>query len=79
MYSENKILISEPGSKWLATAGSGDVLSGIIGALLAMGKNPFTAAGLGVLIHSEAGKIGGPGLTAETLIDQLPQVLKKFL
>ena len=44
-----------------------------------MGKNPFTAAGLGVLIHSEAGKIGGPGLTAETLIDQLPQVLKKFL
>ena len=79
VYNKHKIVISEPGSKWLATAGSGDVLSGIIGALLAMGKNPFTAAGLGVLIHSEAGKIGGPGLTAETLIDQLPQVLKKFL
>lgn len=52
---------------WLATAGSGDVLAGIIGALLAQGFPAFEAAAAGVYMHGEAGVRAGKGLTAEEL------------
>ena len=75
----DKIIVNIPGARWLATAGSGDVLAGIIGALMATGVESFTSAGLGVYIHSESGKIGGPGMVAEDLINILPNILKKLL
>ena len=53
----------------LATAGSGDVLSGISGSLLAQGMPPFEAACAAVWMHAEAGRKAGAGLTAETLCD----------
>ena len=75
----DKIIVNIPGARWLATAGSGDVLAGIIGALMATGVESFTSAGLGVYIHSESGKVGGPGMVAEDLINIMPNILKTFL
>ncbi len=64
--------INSDAPPWLATAGSGDVLAGIIGALLAQGLNAYAAARLGVLLHAEAGKRAGPGLDAERLAGAVP-------
>ena len=75
----DKIIVNIPGARWLATAGSGDILAGIIGALMATGVESFTSAGLGVYIHSESGKVGGPGMIAEDLINIMPSILKKLL
>ena len=60
----------------LATAGSGDVLAGIIAGLLAQGMMPFYAARLGPYLHGACGRIAGPGLIAEDLADLLPRVLE---
>jgi hydroxyethylthiazole kinase-like uncharacterized protein yjeF len=72
-------LVHEHASPYLATAGSGDVLSGIIGSLLAQGLTPFQAAATGVYIHAQAGiaavkKIAGP-IIASDIISQLPRVI----
>ncbi len=60
---------------WLASAGSGDVLTGIIAALLAQGMPPFEAACAGTWVHGDAGLRGGIGLIADDLPALLPQVL----
>ena len=64
---------------WLATAGSGDVLAGLIAGLLARGFSPFTAAETAAWLHTEAALLFGPGLIAEDLADLLPQVLRRLL
>ena len=63
---------------WLATAGAGDVLAGIITGLLARGFPPLDAAGLGALIHARAARAFGPGLIADDLPDMIPQVLREM-
>ena len=60
----------------LATAGSGDVLAGIIGGLLATGMEPFTAAAAGVWLHGEAASAHGTGLIADDLLSGLPSALQ---
>lgn len=60
---------------WLATAGAGDVLSGIITGLLARGLSPLDAAGIAVRLHAAAARQHGPGLIADDLPDTLPAVL----
>jgi ADP-dependent NAD(P)H-hydrate dehydratase / NAD(P)H-hydrate epimerase len=60
----------------LATAGSGDVLGGLILGLLAQGMEPFLAAAAGVWMHGAAATDFGPGLLAEDLPDLIPQVLR---
>lgn len=64
---------------WLATAGSGDVLAGIICGLLARGFAPFDAACTGTWLHVEAARSFGPGLIAEDLPEELPKVLRALL
>ena len=60
---------------WLATAGSGDILTGLICGLLAQGNAPFEAACIGAWLHSDIGVRGGPGLTADRMLDLIPLVL----
>ncbi len=60
----------------LATAGSGDVLAGIIGGLLAQGMTPFNAARTGAHLHGLCGRIAGAGLIAEDLPDLLPKAVE---
>ncbi|MEM7642328.1 MAG: NAD(P)H-hydrate dehydratase [Pseudomonadota bacterium] len=59
---------------WLATAGSGDVLAGMIAGLLARGLLPFDAACSAAWLHVEAARAFGPGLIAEDLPEMLPTV-----
>jgi len=67
----------------LATGGTGDVLAGVIGALLAQGLPPFAAARLGVYLHGMAGdivreRLGDAGLLASDLCDALPIARKRL-
>jgi hydroxyethylthiazole kinase-like uncharacterized protein yjeF len=63
---------------WLATAGAGDVLAGIIAGLLAQGVPAFEAACIGVWMHGEAGTEAGPGLIAEDLSETMPAVFRRL-
>jgi NAD(P)H-hydrate epimerase len=61
---------------WLGTAGSGDVLTGIIGGLLARGLEPFEAAAAGAFLHGRAADTAGhTGLVAGDLVTALPRTL----
>ncbi|MBR9651762.1 NAD(P)H-hydrate dehydratase [Thalassovita aquimarina] len=69
----------ERAATWLATAGSGDVLTGFIAGLLARGFDPMQAAETAAWLHVECALEFGPGLIAEDLPEQLPNVLKRLL
>ena len=63
---------------WLATAGAGDVLAGMIGGLAARGIDPLDATETAAVLHVEAARSFGPGLIAEDLPEQLPAVLRNL-
>ncbi|MBA4806126.1 NAD(P)H-hydrate dehydratase [Brevundimonas sp.] len=68
--------INPNGSPWLATAGTGDVLAGVIGGLLAQRMDSFDAACAAVWIHADTADRFGPGLIAEDLSDRFPETLR---
>ena len=77
---DGEALVVTAGDARLATAGTGDVLSGIIGALLAAGVRPLQAAAAGAWVHGQAGRRGlRHGLVASDLPDLIPAVLEELL
>jgi len=71
--------VASGGSNWLSTAGTGDVLAGIIAARLASGANPLDAAAAGVWVHSEAARLLGPAFIADDHAAAVPRALSQCL
>ena len=76
---DGRIAINRHASPWLATAGSGDVLAGLICGLLAQGNEAFEAAAIACWLHGDIGVRAGPGLTADAMVGHLALVLRDIL
>lgn len=72
---DGRVAIAPPAPAWLASAGTGDVLAGLIGAIRARGLDAFEAAQTGLWLHGEAARCAGPGLIA----DDLPRHIASLL
>jgi hydroxyethylthiazole kinase-like uncharacterized protein yjeF len=71
---DGRAIVNTTGTPFLATAGSGDVLAGLIAGLIAQGMASFEAAATGAWLHGRAGEAFGPGLSADDLPDILPRI-----
>ncbi|MEO0441661.1 MAG: NAD(P)H-hydrate dehydratase [Pseudomonadota bacterium] len=76
---QGKVAFSGSRCSWLSTAGSGDVLSGIIAARLASNDNAFVATKEAQWLHTRAAQLAGPAFSPEGLINRLPEALEECL
>lgn len=79
-----KIFINSTGNPGMATAGTGDILSGMIGGFIAQGYSPIDAARIGVYLHGLAGdesakKKGQIGMMATDMLDVLPELITRII
>lgn len=79
---EGRVMINRTGNSGMATGGSGDVLAGMTGSLLAQGAKPFDAASAAVYLHGLSGdiaaeKLGRISMLPTDLIDEIPQAFRK--
>jgi hydroxyethylthiazole kinase-like uncharacterized protein yjeF len=72
---DGRLGFAPPAPAWLASAGTGDVLAGMIAALRARGMAPFEAACAGVWLHGRAAEIAGPAMIADDLADAISRAL----
>ena len=70
---DGQVGFAPPAPAWLATAGTGDVLAGMIAALRAQGQVPFWAAWAAVWLHGRAAEIAWPLMIADDLVEAIPQ------
>lgn len=77
-HPDGSAAIMDEASSYLATAGSGDVLAGLILGMLAQGMKAYHAAAAGIWFHAQAGLAAGPGLIAEDLSGQIPPLLRRL-
>lgn len=77
-HPDGRVCINKNAPSNLATAGSGDVLSGMITGLLATGVPPFEASCAAVWMHTSCALNKGAGMVASDLIDEIPQILRDF-
>jgi ADP-dependent NAD(P)H-hydrate dehydratase / NAD(P)H-hydrate epimerase len=78
---DGRALVHAATGSWAATAGSGDVLSGIIGALLSAGTEPWWAAGCGAYLHARAADLAADGAPApaSALQAAIPDAIRAVL
>lgn len=74
---DGRVRVNTTGVPWLATAGAGDVLAGLVGALLAAGLSPYDAASVGAFVHGAAGTLasGGGPISASDLLGTLASAM----
>ena len=72
---DGAVRVNVHASPRLATAGTGDVLAGLVGAFMAQGQAAFDAASAAVYVHGDAGRRLGAGASVETVLDRLPEAL----
>lgn len=76
---DGRAAIARAASPWLATAGTGDVLAGIAGTMMARGLDAFAAGKAALWLHGDAARRAGPGLVADDLCDHLPAAMSAAL
>jgi hydroxyethylthiazole kinase-like uncharacterized protein yjeF len=80
---DGRVLVNPTGGPYLATGGTGDVLTGMIAALIARGADPWLAAGAAAYLHGTAGRLAGrdlgDGATAGDVLDRVPAAFREVL
>lgn len=76
---DGSVRVAAGASTWLSTAGTGDVLAGLVAARLAVTRDPLTAASEAVWLHSEAARRAGPAFVADNLVRHLPEAITACL
>ncbi|MCZ4499200.1 MAG: NAD(P)H-hydrate epimerase [Marmoricola sp.] len=80
-HPDGRVRVTTSGLPWLAVAGAGDVLAGLVGALLAAGLDPYDAASVGSWVHGAAATFAGKGgpVTPEAVADAIAPVVRDLL